>query len=173
MSSIIVFNYREFQAKVDIKNLGSDVALQIVQAQKAALSGNLPAQIPTVSPWKPAYGAYFDIASDNKSFIYFADLNNSNFFDDSDCTGECINKMSITEGYYISNIESYVGSSSTASIDSPFSITFKRPDSRAIFSYSNGTPLTGFDYIQITIASPQSTITAQIKIYPSGRIQVS
>ena len=33
MTSIVLFDYGGFQAKVDIKNLASDVALQIVQAQ--------------------------------------------------------------------------------------------------------------------------------------------
>ncbi|KKQ07855.1 MAG: hypothetical protein US18_C0006G0001, partial [Parcubacteria group bacterium GW2011_GWB1_36_5] len=33
MSSIVLFNYGEFQAKVDIKNLASDIALKIVEAQ--------------------------------------------------------------------------------------------------------------------------------------------
>ena len=34
LSSVILYNYGEFQAKVDIKNLASDIALQIVQSQK-------------------------------------------------------------------------------------------------------------------------------------------
>ena len=41
MTSVVLFNYGAFQAKVDIKNLASDIALKIVEAQKSALSGKL------------------------------------------------------------------------------------------------------------------------------------
>ncbi|MEK7539356.1 MAG: type II secretion system protein [Patescibacteria group bacterium] len=173
MTSVVIFNYREFQVKVDIKNLASDIALKIVEAQKSSLSGNLPAQTPTVSDpakWKPAYGVYFDATGD--SFIYFTDLNNNNWFDDAPCTGECLDEINITKNYYISRIDSYLGSTLTQ-ITVPLAITFKRPNSGATFSHSNGIPLT-FDYIQITIASPSpQSVTASIKIYPSGRIQVN
>ena len=33
LSSVVMFNYGNFQAKVDIKNLGSDIALKIVRTQ--------------------------------------------------------------------------------------------------------------------------------------------
>ncbi len=150
--------------------MASDIALQTVGAQKSALSGLLPTQTPTVSPWKPAYGVYFNLAN-NKSFIYFTDLNNSNFFNGTNCTGECLNYITITKGSYISRIDSYLGAVAT-SIINPISITFKRPNSSAIFSYSDGTSITGFDYIQITISSQRGAV-ALIKIYPSGRVQVN
>src|ERR1035437_7142166 len=93
ISSVVIFNYGDFQAKVDIKNLASDIALQVVQAQKSSLSGLLPTQIPTVSPWKPSYGVYFDITTPtlSKQFIYFVDLNNANGYE----TGETLNTVSI------------------------------------------------------------------------------
>src|SRR3989344_2489263 len=77
MSSVVLFNYGEFQAKIDIKNLASDIALKVVEAQKSSLPGKLPplAQqvlIPSPSAWKPSYGLYMDQAADDKSFIYFS-----------------------------------------------------------------------------------------------------
>ena len=106
ISGVVIFNYGVFQAKVDIKNLASDIALQVVATQKASLSGLLPVQIPTVSPWKPSYGVYFNIVSDNKSFIYFADLNDDAKYDGLPCTGgnECLNKITITKNNYISDL---------------------------------------------------------------------
>jgi len=179
MTSIVLFNYGDFQAKVDIKNLASDVALQIVQAQKDSSSGKLPTQLPTVSPWRPAYGLYFDTTTDTnkKSFIYFTDLNNNNWYDDLSCSlpptsGECLDKINITKNNFISRVDSYLGSVPTQ-ITNPIAITFKRPNSGAIFSYSDGISLTGFDYVQITISSQDGKSTALIKIYPSGRIQVN
>ena len=182
MSSVVMFNYGTFQAQVDIKNLASDIALKIVEAQKSSLSGKLPLQTPTIDPsvWKPSYGVYFNINSaatgDSKSFIYFTDLDNDNWFDDSDCVGECLDKITIPKDIHISGIYKCVGvdcaSSKVSIADYPLSITFKRPDSRAIF-YSNGSQIsTGFDYVQIEIKAPQST-AVKIKIYHSGRIQVN
>ena len=168
MTSVLLFNYNKFEAKVDIKILANDIASKIVEAQKSAISGKWNLNAPV--NWKPSYGIYFDLSSD-KNFVYFADLIQNNFYDFSICpgTGECQNNINITKGNYISQIDSYFGSTPT-SINNPLSITFKRPDSSAIF-YSNGF-LSGFDYIQITILSPQS-VSSAIKIYPSGRIQIN
>lgn len=165
ISSVVMFNYGSFQDEVDIKNLASDIALQVVQAQKSALSGLLPAQNPTVSPWKPSYGVYFSINTPNQ-FIYFADLNNQNGYE----AGEALSTISITKNDYISRIDSYSGSVSTPIVNS-LSVLFKRPNSGALFIL-NGLPFTGFDFAQITVSSPKG-MTALIKIYPSGRVQVN
>lgn len=165
MTSVVLFNYRDFQTKVDIKNLASDIALKIVEAQKSSLSGKLPSQ--SYGPdWKPSYGVYFDTTA-SKQFIYFADLNNLNGYE----AGETLDTISITKGNSISRIDSYTSAILTQQIVNPLSITFKRPDSRAVFS-SNGL-LSGFDYVQITITSPDGATKAFIKVYQSGRIQVN
>lgn len=174
-ASIVMFNYGDFQAKVDIKNLTSDIALKIVEAQKESLSGRLPPRT-TVPTWKPSYGIYMNIASDNKSFIYFTDLDQNGRLANPNCAGtsECLDKISITKGNYIDIINrcSNVNCSSGAPIANPLAITFKRPDSKAIF-YQGSSPLnlTGSEYVQITVKSPNLS-TAKIKVYPSGRIQV-
>jgi type II secretory pathway pseudopilin PulG len=174
MSSVVIFNYGDFQAKVDIKNLASDIALKVVEAQKFSLSGQLPPSAQynlIVSPatWKPSYGVYFDTTTStaSKQFIYFVDLNNLNGYEN----GEELNTISITKNNYISRIDKCTDATCTspASINNPLSVTFKRPDSGAIFT---GASVTGSEYVQITIKSPKG-ITALIKLYPSGRIQVN
>ncbi|MES3031746.1 MAG: type II secretion system protein [Patescibacteria group bacterium] len=179
MTSVVLFNYQDFQARVDIKNLASDIALKIVEAQKSAILGVLPSQTPTTSPWKPSYGLYFYLNSDQKSFIYFTDLNNDNIYNDASCVlnapllGECLDKIIITKNNNIAQIDSYLGSTATP-VTSPFTMTFRRPDSGVFFSHADGVQLAGFDYIQIKIASLSSpSTTASIRIYPSGRIQVN
>ncbi len=172
MTSIVLFNYKGFENSVDIKILANDIASKIVEAQKSAVSGNWNANASSL--WKPAYGLYFDTSSaNNKNFIYFADLNQNDFYDSSVCsgTGECLDNISITKGNYISSIDSYLGSIATP-LTTPLSITFKRPDSIAIFN-SNGVPLTGFDYMQITVSSSDNSIKSYIRVYPSGRIQIN
>jgi len=168
MTSVVLFNYGGFQAKVDIKNLASDIALKVVEAQRASLSGTLPSQA-TTPTWKPSYGIYFDITAP-KQFIYFVDLNNANGYE----TTEAVSTIDITKNNYIQGIQRCSGDTCVpASPISPLAIIFQRPDSRAVFKDSNGETLTNdFDYIKISIQSPESA-TSAIKVYPSGRIQVN
>jgi type II secretory pathway pseudopilin PulG len=178
MSSIVLFNYGEFQAKVDIKNLANDIALKVVEAQKAATQGQLTTHN-YIASWKPSYGAYFTLTTnglaDNKSFNYFADLNNNQNYDDSTCTpaslaGECLEKLIITKGNSISAITAYYSSGSTQNLNNVMMI-FTRPSQEARF-FSSASISSGLSYIQITVSSLK-TATARIKIYPSGRIQIN
>lgn len=180
LSSVVLFNYGDFQDRVDIKNLASDITLKIVEAQKSSLNGmwNFSAAIPD---WRPSYGVYFDSSTSidsgdsiafNKKFIYFSDLDNNSSYDGlSACTtpSECLDKIIITRNSYISRIDSFTDSV-PREIAKPLSVIFKRPDSSAIFVSSDLLP--GFDYIQITLASARGA-AALIKLYPSGRVQVN
>ncbi len=176
LSSVAVYNYGSFQNMVDIKNLGSDIASKIVEAQKSSLNGVLPVSGSQIPDWKPSYGIYFNINTnpggpeplgDNKSFIYFVDLNNDGIYGN----GEALDTISITKGNYINTLEECPSNGSCHGLSSSLlSITFKRPDSSAIF-YSNGI-LSVSGYIRITIKSANGT-TAFIKIYPSGRVQIN
>lgn len=182
MTAVVLFNYGEFQAKVDIKNLGSDIALKIVEAQKSSLSGKLPplaqqALIASPSTWKPSYGLYINRISDNKSFIYFTDLDNptqNSLYDGSNCTGECLEKITITKNNSISSLDVFFQGDPTPHSLNDLTITFTRPNSIAVIKSSqiSTPPATPISYVQITIVSPKSS-TAAIKIYPSGRIQVN
>ena len=167
MTSVVLFNYGEFQAKVDIKNLASDIALKVVEAQKAALSGKLSTQ--DFAP-KPSYGVYFNI-SPSTSFIYFADFNNDKIYNEIS-----LDTILITKNNSIERIDRCTSADcvSFAPITTPLSVTFKRPDSKANFTNPVGNDLiqNSSDYIRITIKSPKEA-KALIKIYPSGRIQVN
>lgn len=190
MTSIVLFNYNEFQAKVDIKVLSNDIALKIVEAQKSASSGKLPIQ--TVSTtWAPSYGIYFNTSgtiqsADSKNFIYFANTIDSlnHDYNDLSCSlppttssGECLEKFNITKGSSISRLDVfYQDGTSTVSPASPptdFTVTFTRPNSganiKSTFSFTSA-----ISYIQVTISSSRtSSIKSYIKIYPSGRIQIN
>ncbi len=196
MSSIVLFNYGEFQARVDIRNLASNIALKVVEAQKASLAGKLPptaqySALLSPSTWKPSFGVYFNTASDanKKSFIYFTDLDNTTpsqngIFDDfgPSCVGECLDQITITKGNYISKLEIVpLGTScsgvvtGTTTVVNDLGILFRRPDSGATISTSNAvlSPST-FTCAQITISSSSSnTSSSIIKLFPSGRIQIN
>lgn len=178
MTSVALFNYGEFQAKIDIKNLASDIALKIVEAQKSSLSGKLPpsaqqALIPNPSTWKPSYGVYFNRLTDDKSFLYFTDLNQNTLLDGIACANndECLEKITITKGNTISNLSVFYEGDPTANALNELIITFTRPNSGATIRTSSPFPF-AVSYVQISITSPKGA-TAQIKVYPSGRIQVN
>jgi Tfp pilus assembly protein FimT len=166
MTSIMLFNYKGFEAKENIKILANDIALKIVEAQKSSISGKWNAN--AFSSWKPSYGVYFNL-SNNKNFIYFADLNNNALYEDSGCTGECLEQISITKENSISAIEVF-GTGCPTTVNN-LNIIFKRPDSSAIIT-SNPALLCSISYVQIVISSPE-LISSTIKIYPSGRIQIN
>ena len=169
-----MFNYGKFQAKVDIKVLANDIALKIVQAQKDAMSGKVNSN--AITNWKPSYGVYFNNVVKKTDFDYFADLSNTEIYsyNPTSClaTYGCLEKIYVTKGNNISSIDTYLGSTHT-SITGSLAIIFTRPSSEAVFFDStSGTKLTtGFDYIQITITSPQGPF-AYIDVYPSGRVQI-
>lgn len=174
--SVSMYNYGGFQERVDIKNLASDIALQIVEAQKSALSGLLPP--PTFLPplgWKPSYGVYFNLAgAENKSFIYFTDFPTLTVYDGlSSCTGECLNKVTLTtKNSYISRLDVFYQSAPLIPVSiQNLTITFSRPDSGAKLTSSPALS-PNISHAQITVTS-QKGATSLIKIYPFGRIQVN
>ena len=78
LSSIIIFNYHDFLAKVSIKSLANDIALQISQVQKNAAFGKQNPIGTLDSTWQPSYGLYFNTNNTgntgNKVFYSFVDL---------------------------------------------------------------------------------------------------
>lgn len=174
LSSVVAFNYGDFQARVDIKNLASDIASKVVEAQKSSLDGKWNSY--ANADWKPGYGVYFDTSTltSKKKIIYFADLNNNNLYGGGGpvcASAECLDEINITKNNFISNIDKCSTSScaSGSNAITSLGITFSRPSSSAFFT---GATISGSEYVQITIASPKGA-TALIKIYPSGRVQVN
>lgn len=181
MTSIIIFDYGKFQDNVDIKILANDIALKIVEAQKSAIAGKWNANVTSLD-WKPSYGVYFDYLSkaegNDKTFIYFNDVNADKFYSDLDFCSiiigsdiECLEKIDITKGNYILKIED----NNNNTISDPLAITFTRPDSSAFFYTKDTegtiTPL-NVSYIKITISSPLNILTS-IRVESSGRIQIN
>lgn len=179
MSAVVLFNYGKFQAKVDINNLANDIALKIVQAQKDAMSGKLPAQAPLVDLWKPSFGVYFD-KTDPTHFVYFTDLDQNKSYDvsydvSSVCPGnsECLDKIFITKNNEISDLQVFDANNNDLILSSnDLSLTFTRPNSGVIMESDDSVFLPqDVSYAQITITSPQS-VSARIKLYPSGRVEI-
>ncbi len=181
MSTVVVFNYSKFQDKIDIKNLSSEIALKIVQAQKDASNGTLPSvaqRSGLSSSWKPAYGVIFDIATPTQ-FVYLVDLDNSSTCNAATSTcsapyavgGEVSELLSITKGNTISAMSAVapVGQSACPSLNR-VSFWFTRSNSNPVINTTNSCAT--ISYIQLTISSKKG-LTSNIKVYPSGRIQIN
>ncbi len=181
LSGVVIYNYGDFQSKVDIKNLSSEIGLKIVEAQKSSLSGLLP-QVSVSPTWKPSYGVYFnfnDKGLSQNGFIYFTDLDSNGFFDGGNCTGECLEKITIGKGNIVSGINVFYSSGGVKRMGAEDSkgtpiedltVSFSRPSSGAIINTNAGFT-SAVSFVQIIVTSPKST-TSQINIYPSGRIEV-
>lgn len=178
IAGVSLFNYKEFQIKVDMKNLANNIALKITEAQKNSISGKFPL-ISQPSNWKPSYGISFKTISPstNRTFYLFTDYMNLGVQDKkvsaSDITncpsGECTQVITINNNYYIESIKSYSSGTGTA-LTTPLHITFTRPNSGALFYNDTSQIIT--DYIEIKISSLNNSTKVLIKVYPSGRVEI-
>ncbi len=180
LSSVVVFNYVAFQDKIDVKNLTSDIALKVVEAQKSSVSGRLPPspqQSGVTSSWRASYGLHFNL-SDNKRFQFFTDVNQDGLYNSSDCPGnasneECLDEVSIAKGGSISGLSVLCqGDDSTKNLQD-LMITFVRPSGSAILKSSSTEIdcMSGIAYVGISVISPRD-FTATVRIFPSGRIEL-
>ena len=190
MSAIIIPNYNILQKKIETKNLTNEIALKIVEAQKEAMSGQLPDSVHqshiAISSWHPSYGVYFNSIVNNKKFVYFTDLNNAGYCDSScdmfsinDPNFDYIDAFNITGDEYIKKIQIFPKSNlSNPTSVGKLSINFTRPDSSAVFASSilSSDPIEvkpDVLYVEITVsASSQNSIESVIRIYQSGRIEI-
>ncbi|MCX6753267.1 MAG: type II secretion system protein [Candidatus Nomurabacteria bacterium] len=156
MSSVLIFNYSTFTNQVDLQNLSQDIALQIVSAQKASLSGKIPglgeagtdiisANISNGVEWKPAYGVYFNadptISSvyNNKKLVSYIDTENLKYYGETcpdpihpgGTSDQCRDVINIQNGDYVKNVCT-VAVGETDCVGAKFlHLTFTRPDSGA------------------------------------------
>ena len=182
LSTVVMFNYNEFQERIDIKNLSSDIALKVVEAQKSSISGRLPPSQPVGGQnWKPSYGVYLNPATDNEFFYYFTDINQNCIDPLLDTSSVCMDEdesleqIILPKGNIIDGL-SFLDRGDTSPDDlqglTDLTISFVRPSGSAIFrSTDTSFDPDNVDYVQITVKSPKDT-TANIKIYSSGNIDI-
>lgn len=181
MSSVSIFKYADFEGQVTLQNLSQDIALQVIGAQKKALSGLLPNDGKAGSgfvlgnpDWRATYGIYFDI-DNNKEFISFIDVDNNNIYTPvcptlNDPNSECIDAIKITNGNFIKDICVFDSANNPVCGASKISISFTRPNSQAIIIDANGNP---YSRISINVSNERSAVNRIINIYSSGRVEVN
>ncbi|MES2416463.1 MAG: type II secretion system protein [Patescibacteria group bacterium] len=196
MSSILLFKYGDFEKQIDIQNTVQDIALQIVTAQKSAVSGKIPNAEGLAShivnnlvnpsynpsdlsqtPWKPAYGVYFNVSSPTQ-FIYFLDSSLNDGLYDINCQlsadTECLKKINLEKGNMITDICVFNTPLSTScdSNTKTISIVFTRPNTSAfMYDYDNASPV-GYK-TQITISNAEGRLKKTISVFTSGKIEVN
>ena len=174
MSTVILFDYKSFQAKVDIKNLASEVALKFSQAQKYSVSGQLPL-IATDASWKPSYGIFLDLTNPPPvtTFKFFVDLDGDDQYDEvlETCGGgdECLEETIIGRGNSITAVKTVTVGGSESDASGDLNITYERPASIATFSCGGCDSST--NSIRFYVTSPAGP-EAVVEVYASGRIEI-
>lgn len=184
LTAITMADYRSFQAKIDIRNLSSDIGLTITEAQRSALSGKFaPADYTPIANWKPAHGVYFKIETlgeNQKRFIYFVDLDNDNICDgcssfpaNPGVGNEVVRIIDITKGNYILGTNGLAVGSNEAGYScgsvNELTIVYTRPDSRPIIKADEPCGGESAGKGGIFIASP-SGASSSIVVERTGRI---
>jgi prepilin-type N-terminal cleavage/methylation domain-containing protein len=187
MSSILLFRYGDFDKQISLQNTAQDIAIQIITAQKSAISGKIPnvgeagstiinnpvnpSYDPTLPPWKPAYGMFFNV-SDPSNFVYIIDGYNDysfNFFDINDPT-KVIKKIPIDKNNKILSICTFEDQNSPSDCTSnTLNIFFKRPNTNAII-YDDQNFIK--DKAEITISDTEGRLKKVINIYSSGKVEI-
>ncbi len=159
-----------------LDNLSHDIALQINQAQKIAISGE---NNKFVSLWPqgeaPRYGVYFENPTDHqtsqvlsetaKQFIYFTDwITYNNLYEDNSGCGapgntECLDKVLIQTGDAISDIcvNKKAGTGFCGTDVPDLAITFTRPFPDATFMSTNNSNLPPISDAEIIVTSNKGT----------------
>ena len=179
MCAISLVSYNGFQARIEIRRLANDIALQVVQAQKDASAGKL-ANSYFCQDCKPSYGVYFtkndpyDV--NHNHFIYFADLNGNGVYDPGSGCGnlgdECVEEFDITRNNYISDIVP-IGDSCPSSIDDAYLVSTRSESGIHLRSSDPNldNSCSSVQGIRI-IASSTEGIRSSVEVYLSGRIQI-
>jgi len=173
ITSVVLFNQSLFNSNVVLENLAYEIALTIRQSQFFGI--NVRQTDIGGGSFEAGYGAFFDIDNPT-SFIFFADIDNDNKFDNP---GEIIETYSMTQNNYIK----YLCADSRC--DDPhfsdvqeLSIVFHRPDPNAVIK-TDSVSLCGSgvddtcEISKIYIGSPRDDVPNKIVIISSvGQISI-
>ncbi|MCK5027487.1 MAG: hypothetical protein KAS07_03645 [Candidatus Pacebacteria bacterium] len=174
LTSVTVYNYRNFDNMVELKNQALEIALTIREAQVNALSSR-GTDVSDPGTFRYSYGVFFDKANHDSSYMFFVNKDDDDpatkfWFDDLswDCAGnECIKKHDLRTGYTITDICIPEG---TCGVETDVSISFKRPDPEAIIRDQNNSS-TNLASVEIELSSPKGA-TSTIHVTQTGQIYI-
>lgn len=192
ISSISLFQYKDFQESVDLKSFANDISLKISEAQVNSINGKLIDGIADPANWKPTYGVKFDTSA-NTRFAYYVNVNN---FDDYCSTSACtppynppyhdgganasekvIDAYTLNKGFFISDIRAigqevgiYCPPAPGGQITN-VEFRFIRPNVSPIFYVAPPFTCSTLQYVDITLSSSQGK-TTKIRMHKTGQIQL-
>lgn len=199
ITSIAIFNYKNFSSTISLQNLTDDVALSIRKAQSFAIGARGTGLAGDDKDFMKSYGMHFSInenptgslSGSSRSFLMYSvdsggvkkyqdnsDMNSVCGGQDNDCV-ELFDIMTIDK---IDKIEAYNGlslvlnSSPTASLD----VVFTRPDPKAYLCYrltsnSNENCVQNVSSVKITLSNGQidpDYRSKTISIQNTGQISI-
>jgi prepilin-type N-terminal cleavage/methylation domain-containing protein len=193
IASVVIFNQSKFNNDIEITNLAYRLGLAIRQAQVYGVSVR---ELGTGN-FNSSYGVHFYIAggaSDNKSFVFFRDINSNDRYDGVESTGcdnECIERTVIGRGNYIERFCAYTDPNNPTAYNCipngqsagpwnnnvvSFDVLFKRPNPDArLYAYKANGDSNGLSnpYQQFVacLKSPQGRMK-QITVYLTGQVSV-
>jgi len=184
ITSVVVFNQNAFTDQVALSNTGSEISLQIREAQTYGVSVREFA--PGTSEFNVAYGVSFNLISlsggSNNSYVYFADRGasaNGIYDTPTVCqpgiTSECLSRLYVSRGNTITNLCALLSNGTTCTNAGRVDITFLRPypNARLIFFNISGTqvPFPTAQAAKIELSSPSGK-KAYIVIYTTGQVSI-
>ncbi|MFA5830958.1 MAG: type II secretion system protein [Candidatus Paceibacterota bacterium] len=172
LSTSLVGNYRSSTKALSLSSLAALVSSDIRRAQAYGISNisrdNLSA------PYYFAHGISFqEDPPDNKSYIIFADVN-GNFINNNlgACMGECVEKMAIVDGSYISALCVNTKKTGTCTAVDSLHISFKRPEPEPFIKGVIGGVPTSYDDAEITLKTRDGSLSKTIVVWKTGLVAV-
>ncbi len=191
ITSVVLFNFKDFSSGVSLQNLTQQIALQVSSMQRSALAGKQPFALAApgfstlMSPgqdrsaWVPSYGVCFT-TNPNKcrfsqqgqtgavnAFSLFADDYNDYKFDNID---ERLDVIEITGGDYIYEVCVNEQTSTSNCVDEVI-VVFERPNASPKIMYGNGWVSSAND-LTVKVRSPEG-LQREVVIWKSGQVEVN
>jgi len=132
ITSIVLVKNSQFSDTILLNNLAYDIALSVRQAQVFGLSVRAT---PDSGVFTAGYGVHFD-SSTPKTYVLFADINNSNIYDSG--IDEIVEVFNITRGNKISRLCGVDSSDQETCGATNLDIVFIRPDPEATLTGITG-----------------------------------
>ncbi len=174
LTTITVYNYRNFDSGIELKNQAIEIALTIREAQVSALSSR-GSDVSDPDTFRYSYGVFFDDTHSGSYMFFVNSIATSSFwFDDSDwsCTSasgdECIKRYDLQTGYTISDI--CIPETDCVTAQNDASVSFKRPDPEAVIRDQDGSS-TNLNSVKIELSSPKGK-KKYIHVTQAGQIYV-
>ena len=186
ISSVLFFNFSDFNTTVSLRNLSQEVALMVRKSQVYATGVHNLDGVSASSKVYQAYGISFSAKATGgayeattKRFVLFADtvtsgVNNRRYAASSSCgnpttSNECVEAFGIVTGDKITSLCTDLGCSSTNTVN----VVFRRPspDAEICIDTGSGTCSSLRSFLKVVIQSARGQ-ERNVTIWNTGQINV-